>query len=209
MDAGQRVDAGDAPARAHDHGPVYLLPEDGVRRAHVIRTLRRDGGGFDPEPRLLHRRRRLVHDLVTGRPAVLQRQVVTLKLEVEARHAGSKHPQRLLQELLARLVPLHYYDGLAVHSSRTSGLDSYSFRSSIRPRAPRMAARGAEPVRSRGTRRLTIRRPVSYVNRSMSWRFSNSVARGGRARPGPEARPGCSLPPGKRRRVRWSARPSS
>src|SRR4028119_1277896 len=56
VDAGHGVDAGDAPAGAHDHGPVYALPKDRVRRAQAPWRLGRDGRGLYAEAAPLHRR---------------------------------------------------------------------------------------------------------------------------------------------------------
>ena len=45
-----------------------------------------------------------------GRPAVLQREVVALELEVEAEQIGVQDPDRLLEQLLAGLVTLQHDD---------------------------------------------------------------------------------------------------
>ena len=49
MHAGQRADARDAAAGAHDDTAVDLLAEDGVRAADVAGALGRDRGGLDAE----------------------------------------------------------------------------------------------------------------------------------------------------------------
>src|SRR5918997_502760 len=87
MDAGHGVDAGDATSRAHDHGPVYALPEYRVGRADVPGRLRRHRRGLYAEAARFHRRRRLVYHPVVRSLAVLERQVVPLELHV---HPGDR-----------------------------------------------------------------------------------------------------------------------
>ena len=115
--AAERHDARDAPARAHDHAAADLLAQDPVRRADVAGAFRRDRRRLQPQPVLADRPRRLVHDAVRGRAAVLEREVEARELELEPDHVRLQDAQRLLEQLLARLVALED-DDRASHPSR-------------------------------------------------------------------------------------------
>ena len=103
-----RIHAGDPPAGADDHPAVDRLAQDLVRAADVVGALGRDRGGLDAVAGLAHRARGRQHDLVPGPAAILQREVVVLELERDAADGRVEHPQRLLEQLLARLVPLEH-----------------------------------------------------------------------------------------------------
>ncbi len=118
VDAAERRNAGDAPAGADDHATADLLPQDPVRRADVARLLGRDRRRLEPEAVLADGGGGLVDDAVPGRAPVLERQVEARKLELDPDHVGGEDAQRLLQQLLAGLVPFQDDDRLPVHSAR-------------------------------------------------------------------------------------------
>ena len=119
VDAAERRDAGDPPSGADDHPAADLLAKDAVRRADVAAPLRRDRGGFQPEPVLADGRGGLVHDAVVGLAAPLEREVEPRELELDADHVGREHAEALLQELLAGLVALEDDDRpLVAHRAR-------------------------------------------------------------------------------------------
>ena len=104
MDAAERHDPRNAPAGPHDHLAADLLAQDPVRRADVARRLGRDGRRLQPEPVLADRAGRLVHDLVVGGAAVLEREVEAGERELETDHVRIEQAERRLQQLLAGLV---------------------------------------------------------------------------------------------------------
>ena len=106
-----------APPGADDHPPADLLAQDPVRRAHVVRSLGRHRRRLQPEAVLADRSRPVVHDLVVGRAPLLEREIEALEPELEPDHVRLEHPQRLLEELLAGLVPFQDDDGLRCHES--------------------------------------------------------------------------------------------
>ena len=113
--AAERHDARDAAARADDHLAADLLAQDPVRRADVAAGLGRHRRSFEPEAVLADRSGSLVHHAVLGRTPALEREVEARQLELETDHVGSEHPQRLLEQLLARLVALEDDDRLQLH----------------------------------------------------------------------------------------------
>ena len=96
MHAGQRADARDAPAGAHDDPAVDLLAEDRVRAADVAGPLGGDRGGLDAKATFAERRRRLVHHLVAGLAAVGEGEI-----EVALHHLEADHVAQLLAGLVA------------------------------------------------------------------------------------------------------------
>jgi hypothetical protein len=120
VNARQRINTWYAPSCPEDHCPVDACPQDGVRRAHVIRILWGYGCGLYAESRFLHRRRRFMYDVILGSPAVLQREIVPLEIKIQTRYRWVQNAKRLLQELLAGLVALHYDDLLALQASHLS-----------------------------------------------------------------------------------------
>ena len=62
-----------------------LLAQDPVRRADVVDAFGRDRRRLQTEPVLADRRGRLEHDLVLGRTAILEREVVTIERDARAR----------------------------------------------------------------------------------------------------------------------------
>src|SRR5207302_4759436 len=98
VDAAERDDAGDSPARADDDLPADLLAQDPVRGADVVATFRRDRRRLEAEARLADRGGRLVDDRVSRRPPGLEREVEPAQLELEADDIRREHPQRLLEE---------------------------------------------------------------------------------------------------------------
>jgi hypothetical protein len=113
--AAERHDAREAPARANDHLAADLLAQDPVRRAHVVARLGCDRGALQPEPVPPNRRRGLVHDLVPGCTAVLERQVEARQVDRDPDHVRREDPNRLLEQLLAGLVALEDDDRLQLH----------------------------------------------------------------------------------------------
>src|SRR6266545_2599588 len=83
VDAAERHDARNAPARPHDHAPTDLFAEDPVRRTDVVAPLGSDGRGLQAETVVADRLGRLVDDGVLGRAARLDRQVEAGKVELE------------------------------------------------------------------------------------------------------------------------------
>ena len=70
---------------------------------------------LEPEAVLADRSGSLVHDAVLRRTPALEREVEARQLELEPDHVGREHPQRLLEQLLARLVALEDDDRLQLH----------------------------------------------------------------------------------------------
>src|SRR5439155_13760263 len=90
-----------------------------IWRAVVLSPLGRDRRRLDAEPARAHRLRRLVHDPVARRPAVLQRQVEPLEVERQLQHIGVQDAQGLLEQLLAGLVALQDSDAERIgHGAR-------------------------------------------------------------------------------------------
>jgi hypothetical protein len=81
-----------------------LLAEDAVGAADVAGALRRDRRCLEAEAVLADGPRRLVHDLVLGRPPGLERQVVAGQVELEADDVRSNGPKGLLEQLLPGVV---------------------------------------------------------------------------------------------------------
>jgi hypothetical protein len=94
--AGDRGHPGQPTSRAHDHLPVHRLAQDPVWRSDVPGSLWRDRGGLQPPSRRAHRFSGVGDDLVAGTPAVLQRQVEALQLELEPQQRRIEHAERLL-----------------------------------------------------------------------------------------------------------------
>ena len=113
--AAERHDAGDPAAGADDHLAADLLAQDPVRRADAVARLGRHGRRLQPEAVLADRRGSLVHDPVLRRTPALEREVEARELELETDHVGREHPERLLEQLLARLVALEDDDRLQLH----------------------------------------------------------------------------------------------
>src|SRR5437763_2054353 len=113
--AAERNHSRNPSAGPNDHAPVDLLAQDAVRRADVVGTLGRDGRRLQPEPRVANRRRRLVHDLVPGRPARSEREVEPVEAQLAPGDVGSENPQGLFEQLLAGLVALEHDDRLRAH----------------------------------------------------------------------------------------------
>ena len=59
----------------------------------------------------------LVHDLVAGAPPAVEGEVEPLERELEADHLGSEHADRLLEQVLTRLVALEHDDRPVAHAS--------------------------------------------------------------------------------------------
>jgi len=118
VDAAERHDARDPAARPDDHLAADLLAQDPVRRADSVPALRRHGGCFQSEAVLSDRCRSLVHDRVTRLAPVLEREVEAGQVEREPDHVGGDDPQRLFEQLLARLVALEDDDRLKLHRRR-------------------------------------------------------------------------------------------
>ena len=118
VDAAERDDAGDAAPGAHDHLAADLLAQDPVRRADVVAALGRDRRRLEPEPVLADRTRRLVHDLVLGRAAVLEREVEARELELDPDHVRLERTQPFLEQLLPGLVALEHDDRPWIHRRR-------------------------------------------------------------------------------------------
>ena len=107
MHAGDRRDAGDAAAGADDHLAVDLLAQDAVGRADVVLALGRDRRGLDarsPDSRIA--RAASWTTSLSVAPALLEREVEAVELDVEADDVGVEHAQRLLEQLLPGLVAL-------------------------------------------------------------------------------------------------------
>ena len=113
--AAEGNDPRDAPAGADDHAAADLLAEDPVRRADVLRAFRRDRRALQAAPGLAHGRRRVVHDAVRARAAILEREVVARQLDLEPDHVGREHAQRFFKQLLPGFVALEYDDRRARH----------------------------------------------------------------------------------------------
>ena len=86
VDAGHRRHARDPAPGADDHLAVDLLAQDLVRAADVVGALGRDRRRLDRRSRpRASRAAALTHDLVAGPAAVLEREVVVLEVELDAR----------------------------------------------------------------------------------------------------------------------------
>ena len=70
---------------------------------------------LSPSPSLAHRPGGLVHDGVLGGPARLEREVVAGELELEPDHVGGEDAERLVEQLLAGVVPLQDDDRPRFH----------------------------------------------------------------------------------------------
>src|SRR5262245_24017293 len=108
MDAVDRADARYAAPGANDHLAVDRLADQTVRAADVVLALRRDRRGLDPVAGVRHRVSRLGADGVARPAAVLEREIETLELDVEADHFGGDEAQRLLEQLQPGLVALQH-----------------------------------------------------------------------------------------------------
>ena len=110
VDPGDRADARDPATGPHDHLAVDRLADQAVGAADVIGALRGDRRRLDPEAGLRHRGCGLRADIVVSPATALEREVEPLEVHLQADHAGSDHPQRLLEQLLPGLVALeHHY----------------------------------------------------------------------------------------------------
>jgi len=118
MDAGQRADARDAAAGAHDHAAVDLLAEDGVRAADVAGALGRDRGGLDAEATFAKRGRRLVHHLVARLAAVGEGEIEIALHHLEADDVALEQAPGLQEQLLAGLVAVQHRDCRCRHRLR-------------------------------------------------------------------------------------------
>ena len=121
MHAGQRADARDAAAGAHDDAAVDLLAEDCVRAADVAGALRRDRGCLDAEATLAQGGRRLVHHLVARLAAVGQGEVEIALHHLEADHVALEQAACLEEQLLAGLVAVQHGDGGDRHQPNNMG----------------------------------------------------------------------------------------
>src|SRR5207237_7271500 len=102
-------------ARPDDHLAADLLAEDAVGGADVVAPFGRDRRRLEAESGLSDRCRGLVDDAVLGRAAALEREVEARELEPEPGDLGVEDAQRLLEQLLARLVPLEHHDRFLRH----------------------------------------------------------------------------------------------
>ena len=118
MDAAERRHPGNPPARANDHRAADLLTQDAVGRTDVVGAFGRDRGRLQTEPRLLESHSRLVDDRVVRRPPRLQGEVEARELELETDYVRRENANRLLEELLTRLVALEHHDSLRIHGGR-------------------------------------------------------------------------------------------
>ena len=100
------VTPGNAAAGADDDLAVDLLAQDAVRGADVVAALGRDRRRLEAVAGVAHRARRLVDDLVGGRAARLEREVVAHEVELHPEDVGIEDAERLLEQLLAGLVAL-------------------------------------------------------------------------------------------------------
>ena len=80
--------------------------KNAVRAAHVSRRLGGHGGRLQPQAGLPHGRRSLVDHGIGRASAVVERQIETHQLELEAQHRGVEDAQRFFEELLPCLVTL-------------------------------------------------------------------------------------------------------
>ena len=83
-----------------------LLAQDPVRAPHVVRALRRDRRGLEPEAGFDDGSGGLVDDSVTGCPARFEREVEAIELQRHAHDVRGKDAQRFLEQFLTRLVAL-------------------------------------------------------------------------------------------------------
>ena len=118
MDAAERDDTGDPAPGPHDHLAADLLAQDPVRRADVVTALGRHRRRLQPEAVLADRTRRLVDDLVLGRPAVLEGEVVARELELDPDHVRLERAQPFLEQLLTGLVTLEHDNRPWIHRRR-------------------------------------------------------------------------------------------
>ena len=105
--------------------------------------LRGDRGGLQSQPRLSHGSRGVADHRVARGTAVRQREIEPHQLEVEAEYVRVEDPQRLVEQLLARLVAVAHDDlPPRVHAvqGRTNGLAGAS---AGRPTQLRRDARAA------------------------------------------------------------------
>src|SRR5205807_7363018 len=122
----ERHDARNPPAGPDDHAPADLLAEDAVGRADVVRALGRHRRGLQSEPVLANRGGRFVDDGVLRRPAVREREIEALQLEVDPRDVRCDDAERLLEQLLTGLVALEHHDRPGVHRCLSYWRDSRS-----------------------------------------------------------------------------------
>src|SRR5205814_4729836 len=106
VDAGQRADARDAPAGAHDDPTVDLLAQNRVGAADVAGALGRDGRRFDAEAELAEALGGVEHALVASAAALLEREVVVVGLDLEAEHLAVEEAQSLAEQLFPGLVAM-------------------------------------------------------------------------------------------------------
>ena len=103
-----------------------LLAQDPVGAPDVAGGLRRHRRRLQPEPGFADRRGRLVDDAVFGRAPGLERQVEPRELELEPDHVGGEDAQRLLEQLLAGLVPFENDDRRGLHGGRGVYRDTHA-----------------------------------------------------------------------------------
>ncbi len=115
MDPAERDDTWNATSGTDDDAPADLLPQQPVRGADVVASLRRDRRGLEAEAVLADRLRRLVHDPVVRRPPVLEREVEAWELELQPGDLRRQDAERFLEELLAGLVPFEHDDRFDLH----------------------------------------------------------------------------------------------
>ena len=115
MNTAERHDTRYAPAGANDHLATDLLAKDPVRGADVVAAFRGDRRRLQAEAVLADCLRSLEDDLVVRRAPRCQREVEARELELQPGQVGCEHPQRFVQQLLARLVPLEHHDRLGIH----------------------------------------------------------------------------------------------
>ena len=115
MHAAERHDPRDPSPGTHDHLAADLLPQDPVRRADVVASLRRDRRGLEAEAVLSDRPCGFVDDGVFGFPPRAEREVEAGELEVDARHLRREDTQSLLQQFLPGFVPFEHHDRFGVH----------------------------------------------------------------------------------------------
>ena len=73
---------------------------------------------FRPEAVLADRPRGLVHDLILGRPAVLEREVEARELELDPDHVRLERTEPFLEQFLPGLVTLEHDNRPRIHRRR-------------------------------------------------------------------------------------------
>ena len=109
VDAAERDHARQPAAAAHDHRGADPLAQDQVRAAELRQRV---GCGLEAVARLADPCGRVPDDSVRRSPPGGQRAVEALERDGHGEDARGQHPQRLLEQLLARPVTLEHDDGL-------------------------------------------------------------------------------------------------